>query len=274
MTPNWQIRLRGEDAFICFHQDGLVLESREAQLTLGARHNRGTFELVKGLDPRGLAVLDLVAPKISIAGTRPGRIGSQALALDFDAIKKAQLVSALQVDGSQRTILSVVGEATASVLPEVSGPLSATTLSGLRLAPVGLVTSGTVVSEQRLLVARVTPAAHAIDTPDVVLSVAGIEQGGIATVFKNGVSGPIEIATELHSAAIPVNGADAGQISFPSIPLNIVIGGDAPSLDIPSVEWLLSGHQPRQQPVDDDIQASVQLVAATVDEKKNRRKAC
>lgn len=243
ISPRWQVRLRAEAPIASLCMDGLMLESRDIQLTLGVHRSSPALDLVSGPAAAGAGTFDLLAPSIVTGTASPGQVGSEVLTLAFDALRSAQAVIALQQDGSQQTILSLVGEAAVDVSTRAGDATSV--LSGLRLAPIGLVASVFRKSEQRLLVATVARAAHEIDTPNVVLSVAGTESSRIAAVFENGLSAPIEVETQIYSAAVPVAGADTGRIQFAPMPLHLVIGRALPKSDVLDANVWLSAYRAR-----------------------------
>jgi hypothetical protein len=248
ISPRWQIRLRAEAevpiASICI--DGLVLKSRDVRLTMGAHRSPSALDVVAGAAPAGGVTVDLLAPRIAASSASPGQVGSEIVSLAFDALTSAQAAIALQQDGSHRTVVSVVGEAAVSLAASVADRPSV--LSGLRLAPAGLVASVSRKSEQHLLVATVAPIAHEIDTPNVVLSVAGTNESRFAAVFESGASAPIEVAVEVHSAAIPVAGADFGRIQFSTMSLDLVLGRSVPEPDIPEAKLWSSAYQASTSP--------------------------
>lgn len=269
ITPDWQVHWQSDKPILTLRIDGLALTSREARLTLGPDKAGGTVDVLAGAKPLNCATLDIISPEISEAVARPGRVGPHELSLKFDAIRRAQLVITAQRDGAPQAIISTVGEAEASVVPSSFDGSATAVLSGLRLAPVGLVAPIFQDSGQRLLVARITAAAHTIDTPDVVLSVAGQTDDGIATVFMNGVSPPLEIAAELHAVDVPVSGADAGHIHFSPIPLSIVIGRDGPPDEGPvSALGLVAYHARRDWGEYLPALTPVAVTAQTSEEKK------
>lgn len=241
--PQWHVRLRAEAPIASLSVDGLLLQSREVQLKLGVQNSSSALDLVSGTAAATGATLDLLNPSIVASTAHPGQVGSDALTLSFDAITLAQATFATQPDGSRRSIMSVVGEAAVDVTVRAADGLSV--LSGLRLAPVGLLASLSQVSDQRLLVGTVARAAHKVDTPSVVLSVAGTDSSRIAAVFENGLSSPIEVETELYSAALPVAGADAGRIQFAPMPLDLVIGRALPKPDVLDADLWLSAYRAR-----------------------------
>ncbi|MGM5000119.1 hypothetical protein AB8A05_15405 [Tardiphaga sp. 538_B7_N1_4] len=237
ITPRWQVRLRADAPIASLCIDGLSLQSSDIQLTLGTDRRSSALDLVSSPAPAAAAKFDFLAPSIVTSTASPGQVGSETFELTFDAVRSAQATITLQQDGSQQAILSLVGEAAVDVSMRTGDTLSV--LSGLRLAPAGLVASVLRKSEQRLLVATVAQAAHEIDTPNVVLSVAGNESSRIAAVFENRLSAPIEVETEIYSAAVPVAGADTGRIQFAPMPLDIVIGRAVPKSDaLDSNVWL------------------------------------
>jgi hypothetical protein len=243
ISPRWQVRLRAEAPLASLYMDGLSLQSSDVQLTLGAHRRSSALDLVNSPAATAAATFDLLDPRI-VAGTAcAGQVGSEILALTFDALRSAQATIALQQDGIQQTILSLVGEAGVDVSTRAGDVPSV--LSGLRLAPAGLVASVLRKSEQRLLVATVARAANEIDTPNVVLSVAGTESSRIAAVFENGLSAPIEVEIEIYSAAVPVAGADTGRIQFAPMPFDLVIGRAMPKPDVLDANVWLSGYRAR-----------------------------
>jgi hypothetical protein len=244
ISPRWQVRLRAETPLASLGLDGVLLQSSDVLLTLGAHRRSSALDLLDGPATTAAATtVELLDPRIVADMASPGQVGGEILLLTFDALRSAQATIALQQDGAQQTIISLVGEAAVDVSTRAGDMPSV--LSGLRLAPAGLVASVQRKSEQRLFVATVARAAHEIDTPNVVLSVAGTDASRIAAVFENGVSAPIEVETEIYSAAVPVAGADSGRIQFAPMPLDLVIGRASPKPEALDADVWLSAYRAR-----------------------------
>lgn len=256
ISPQWQVRLRADTPLASLGMDGVLLQSSDVLLTLGAHRRSSALDLMNGPAATAAATtVDLLDPRIVAGMASPGQVGSEILSLTFDALRSAQATIALQQNGAQQTIISVTGEAAVDVSTQAGAVPSV--LSGLRLARAGLVASVQGKSEQRLLVATVAQAAHEIDTPNVVLSIAGTDASRIAAVFENGLSAPIEVETEIYSAAVPVAGADSGRIQFAPMPLDLVIGRALPKADGLDDNVWLSAYRART-----DAPAVVQAAAA------------
>lgn len=239
LTPAWQLHLQGEEPIVLLQLDGLSLESCEARLTLGEPREGSVVGLLRIGQPNGHATIDLINPKIATPVASPGLVGSQTLRLQFDALARGQATIVGQSDGSELAIVSATGQADARAFLAPNDIPDTPLLSGLRLAPVSLIAPATLAAEHRLLAARVSPAAHSIETHDLVLSIAGRDEG-ILTTFRNGVSPSIEITTDLYAAAVPVAGVDSGEIGFSQTPLRIVIGGEGPPEEAPTDPWLVA----------------------------------
>ncbi len=250
LTPDWRVRLQGEEPIVSLRLDGLSLESSEALLTLGERREGGIVDLLRIDQPLGLATIDLINPKITSAAATPGRAGSQTLQLEFDAIASGHAAVVGQSDGSSLAIVCATGQADARTFSGPNDVPDTPVLSGLRLAPASLIASATLAAEQRLLVARVAPAAHPIETRDLVLSIAGRYDEGVVTTFRSGESPPIKITTDLYAASVPVAGADSGEISFSRTSLHILVGGEAPMEERPPDPWLLARMQAQVLPLE------------------------
>ena len=249
LTPDWRFEWEGDSAVTSIQLDGLLLRSTRSRLTLGERRAASLADLLNIDAPQGHAALDLIAPDISDSAAVPGLVGSHTFQLRFDAISTARVAIIGERHGSAAVVVCVTGEASANVLSSPHAGPDTPVLSQLRLAPVSLIAPSSDLRDQRLLLARVTPAAHAIETPDMVFTVAGHRDAGIVTAFRGGVSAPIRIRTDLYTAAVPVAGADRSEIAFTQTPLHIDIGGEAPTQTPEENPWLMARSETAVLPI-------------------------
>jgi hypothetical protein len=163
LTPDWRFHLQGEDPIASLQLDGLSLESREAWLTLGKRREGSVVDLLRIGQAHGLATIDLVNAKIISPLATPGRVASQTLKLQFDAIVRGQAAIVSQGDGSGLAIVCATGEADARTFSAPDEVPETAVLSGLRFAPVSLIAPLTPAPEQRLL------SSHELPRPRIAL---------------------------------------------------------------------------------------------------------
>lgn len=247
LTPDWCFEWQGESVVAAIHFDGLIMKAARFRLSLGGPETASVADLLKIGPRQGHATLDLIGPDIAEATAIPGLVGSHPLQLRFDAVALAQVAIVGQGDGSATSVVSVTGEASANVLTRPAGmPI----LSNLRLAPASLIAPSSDLRNERLLLARITPAAHVIETSDVVLTIAGRRDAGIVTAFRGGVSAPIRILTDLYAASVPVAGADTSEIAFTQTPLLIDIGGEPPSEAPRENQWLMTRSETAASPIE------------------------
>ncbi|MER8679507.1 hypothetical protein [Mesorhizobium sp. M1405] len=229
-TPDWCLRWRAEEPIVSASLHGLRLSAREACLSIGRRPATDVLDVLSEAAPQGAGILAMLNPEIEKPRAEPGQIGRRALSLTFDSIQRAEFGFVSRPDGSAVSAFTVLGEAEAAVTNGNAVDIR-TDLAGLRLSPIALVQPTGV--RQCFMTARVSRAAHSIETANLVLSVAGNDVDGIVTTFKNGLAPPLSIPAELHEAHVPVTGVDSAKITFVPIPFDIRLGSvGAPPPDI------------------------------------------
>jgi hypothetical protein len=225
-TPDWRLRWQADEPILSVSLHGARFSAREACLSIGRRATTNLFDVLDEHCAPGLASLELLGLAIEAPRAEPGRVGKHALSLTFDAVQRAEIGIVSRQGGGSASAFTVLGEAeVAASVDGAAGAHAHPDLCGLRLSPVALVQP--IDSRQCLMTARVSRAAHTIETANVVMSIAGSDNDGIVATFRNRMAAPLSVPAELHEVHVPVAGADLGKITFTPIPFRIVLGKDA-----------------------------------------------
>jgi hypothetical protein len=226
LTPDWRLRWQADEPILSVSLHGARFSAREACLSIGRRSTTDLFDVLDEYSAPGTASLELLGLAIDAPRAEPGRVGKHALSLTFDAVRRAEIGIVSRRDGGSASAFTLLGEAEVSANCDGAGGADAhPDFCGLRLSPVALVQP--IGSRQCLMTARVSRAAHAIETANVVMSIAGSDNDGIVATFRNRMAAPLSIPAELHEVHVPVAGADIAKITFTAIPFRIVLGKDA-----------------------------------------------